>query len=60
MKTFENENTSSLFEELCVGLSQAIEFAQGTGEAKITLYGDNSSNNSRLEKVYNEMHALRS
>ncbi len=39
MKDFENENTS-LFDELYTGLNQALEFAQGTGEAKITFYGE--------------------
>ena len=33
-----NEETTmtSLFDDLCTGLDQAIEFARGTGEAKVT------------------------
>ena len=54
MKNLENEDTS-LFEELYIGLNQAIDFARETGKAKVTLY----ENNSRLETVYDEMYALR-
>ncbi|MDY6399593.1 MAG: hypothetical protein SPL10_02600 [Synergistales bacterium] len=42
MKEFENEDIS-LFEELYTGLKQALEFAQGTGEAKITFCDNEKS-----------------
>ena len=50
MKEFENEDIS-LFEELYTGLKQALEFAHGTGEAKITLYDNADFNTANFEMV---------
>ena len=48
MKEFENEDIS-LFEELYAGLNQALEFAQGTGEAKVTFHDNATCNTANFE-----------
>jgi len=36
LEVTEKTTMTSLFDDLCTGLDQAIEFAKGTGEAKVT------------------------